>query len=87
VTGAAAWHAYPEFRRCGEISPLRDGQNRRPSGRNDKFWVAADVENPNFGIQAYWKATFLHPTGVRWRIMLTAAVGQNHELGGNAPSC
>ena len=51
------------------------------------FWVAAEVENPNFGIQAYWKATFLHPTGVPWRTMFSAAVGRSHQLGGNAPSC
>src|SRR5208283_4986293 len=31
-----------EIYSCGEIPPLRDGIKRRPSGRNDKFWVLGD---------------------------------------------
>src|SRR5271157_601399 len=34
----------PEFRNCRGIPPLRDGPNRRPSGRNDKLRLADDVE-------------------------------------------
>src|SRR5208283_545630 len=39
----------PEFRSCRGIPPLRDGPNRRPSGRNDKFWVVDDWGEVNFG--------------------------------------
>src|SRR5208337_2620731 len=30
------------------VSPLRDGKKRRPSGRNDRFWVVDDVKESNF---------------------------------------
>ena len=31
------------------VPPLRDGQNCRPSGRNEKFSMEGEVEKPAFG--------------------------------------
>jgi len=45
---AETWRK-PEIRSRRGIPPLRDGQKRRPSGRNDKSWVVDEVERPNFG--------------------------------------
>src|SRR5271157_5374303 len=39
----------PEFRSCIGTPPLRDGPNRRPSGRNDRFWMVDGSGEVNFG--------------------------------------
>src|SRR5208337_2408173 len=61
----------PEFRSCRGMPPLRDGPNRRPSGRNDKFWVVDDWGEVNFG-----EVGCPQDNRLKWNEMRPPAIGQ-----------
>jgi hypothetical protein len=60
------------------VSPLRDGhpsglraRNRRPSGRNDKFWMVEDVEKSDFG-----EVASAHENRLKQKKMHSPVIGQ-----------
>ena len=59
-----------EIRSRGGIPPLRDGKNRRPSGRNDKFLVVDEMERPDFG-----EVASIHENRLKQKRVLLRVVG------------